>query len=572
MRAIIGLVWALLAVVLGWRAMTVKAPEIEADIRARTSAEVEKVLPGVETDVDGRFVTLRGVAPDEAAKAKALETADGVWGALGPYDGLSIPAAVSGVASWIGAFKSADGSLSLTGTVPSGEVRDQIVAAAKSAFSGAIDDRLDIAGNAAPDAMGSLGEALGALSRLDAGSALVTAARTVVSGVTGDKAVAEDVGAMAANQGWSVVVNGPGAPEAPGRLMAVKTPDGAIVATGEVDSEATRKSVIDALSAGASSVVDRLAIRDAGLGTDWAERAAGGARALAGLDFGSMALEGAKSFLKGVTAPDRVEPVAAELGAGWTPEITARAANPDAGRIAELEAALAKAGDAARASDARIADLEAAIARAGEESAAAKARIADLEKALSDAGAAGQRVGELEKALAEAQAAARNAAADLDAARKRIAELEAQLAAVPVQPAAPAQPATPGVSAAERCDAAIAGILNEQKINFNTGSAVLSQSAGELLDLIAVEAIPCARDEGLTAEIGGHTDNVGRAESNLALSQLRADAVRDALLARNVPAEALTARGYGMTRPVADNSTEAGRSANRRISFTWTVR
>ncbi|MFZ1681998.1 MAG: BON domain-containing protein, partial [Rhizobiaceae bacterium] len=428
MRAIIGLVWALLAVILGWRAMTVKAPEIEADIRARTSAEVEKILPGVETDVDGRFVTLRGVAPDEAAKAKALSTADRVWGALGPYDGLTIPKAVAGVASWIGAYKSADGSLSLTGTVPSGAAHDQVVAAAKSAFTGAIDDRLDVAGNAASGEMGSLGDALGALSRLDAGSALVTSARTVVSGVTGDKAVAEDVGAMAANQGWSVVVNGPGAPDAPGRLMAVKTPDGAVVATGEVDSEATRKSVIDALSAGASSVVDRLAIRDGGLGADWAERASGGAKALAGLDFGSMALEGAKSFLKGVTAEDRAGPVAAGLGAGWTPEITARATNPDAGRIADLEAALAKAGDAARASDARIADLEATIGRAGEESAAAKARIAELEKALSDAGTAGKQIADLEKALADARSAAAVAAAEIDLARKRVAELEAQLA------------------------------------------------------------------------------------------------------------------------------------------------
>jgi OOP family OmpA-OmpF porin len=69
------------------------------------------------------------------------------------------------------------------------------------------------------------------------------------------------------------------------------------------------------------------------------------------------------------------------------------------------------------------------------------------------------------------------------------------------------------------------------------------------------------------AEIEGHTDSVGTDEKNLVLSQKRADAVV-AYLLQNFPIEAsrLTAVGYGESRPIADNATEDGKRANRRIS------
>ncbi len=69
-------------------------------------------------------------------------------------------------------------------------------------------------------------------------------------------------------------------------------------------------------------------------------------------------------------------------------------------------------------------------------------------------------------------------------------------------------------------------------------------------------------------EIGGHTDSQGRETMNLALSQARADAVLEALMARRLLAASLAAKGYGEAVPIADNATEAGRDANRRIEFT----
>lgn len=68
-------------------------------------------------------------------------------------------------------------------------------------------------------------------------------------------------------------------------------------------------------------------------------------------------------------------------------------------------------------------------------------------------------------------------------------------------------------------------------------------------------------------EIGGHTDSQGRETMNQTLSQARAEAVLDALLAEEVLTSFLSAKGYGEALPIADNSTEEGRALNRRIEF-----
>ena len=71
----------------------------------------------------------------------------------------------------------------------------------------------------------------------------------------------------------------------------------------------------------------------------------------------------------------------------------------------------------------------------------------------------------------------------------------------------------------------------------------------------------------LRIEISGHTDNLGSDSYNQQLSQRRAQAVFDYLISNGVPANRLIPKGYGSARPLADNSTEAGRQQNRRIEF-----
>lgn len=71
----------------------------------------------------------------------------------------------------------------------------------------------------------------------------------------------------------------------------------------------------------------------------------------------------------------------------------------------------------------------------------------------------------------------------------------------------------------------------------------------------------------LKIEISGHTDNIGKPADNLALSNNRAKAVVTYLINKKIPAQRLTAKGYGETKPVADNKTEDGRAQNRRTEM-----
>jgi outer membrane protein OmpA-like peptidoglycan-associated protein len=65
--------------------------------------------------------------------------------------------------------------------------------------------------------------------------------------------------------------------------------------------------------------------------------------------------------------------------------------------------------------------------------------------------------------------------------------------------------------------------------------------------------------------IEGHSDNLGHEEYNLRLSQQRAEAVRDLLVARGVAAQRIRTKGYGSKFPVVDNDSAAGRQQNRRV-------
>lgn len=67
--------------------------------------------------------------------------------------------------------------------------------------------------------------------------------------------------------------------------------------------------------------------------------------------------------------------------------------------------------------------------------------------------------------------------------------------------------------------------------------------------------------------ISGHTDNVGRDDYNMQLSQARASSVAQYLISRGVAGNRVSATGYGKSQPIADNSTEAGRSQNRRVEI-----
>jgi outer membrane protein OmpA-like peptidoglycan-associated protein len=103
-----------------------------------------------------------------------------------------------------------------------------------------------------------------------------------------------------------------------------------------------------------------------------------------------------------------------------------------------------------------------------------------------------------------------------------------------------------------------------ENLEFQTGSAVISPvSLPSLADLAKV----LNKNTGYKLAIEGHTDNVGYPAANLALSLARANAVKQYLSTQGVDIGRIKATGYGDTRPVAQNTTPAGRSRNRRVEM-----
>jgi OOP family OmpA-OmpF porin len=101
-------------------------------------------------------------------------------------------------------------------------------------------------------------------------------------------------------------------------------------------------------------------------------------------------------------------------------------------------------------------------------------------------------------------------------------------------------------------------------VRFEFDSARLTSDARARLDS---DVQILLRHSDLKVEIAGHTDSIGSAAYNEALSKRRADSVRDYLVSKGANAANLTTRGYGESNPVASNDTEAGRAQNRRVEF-----
>jgi len=104
-----------------------------------------------------------------------------------------------------------------------------------------------------------------------------------------------------------------------------------------------------------------------------------------------------------------------------------------------------------------------------------------------------------------------------------------------------------------------------QGINFKTKSADITKDSFKVLDG-ALQVLTDYPD--IKLEIGGHTDNVGKAEFNMELSQKRADSVKAYFVGKGIASERLTAVGYGMDKPLTANKTKEDKAKNRRTEFT----
>jgi len=125
-----------------------------------------------------------------------------------------------------------------------------------------------------------------------------------------------------------------------------------------------------------------------------------------------------------------------------------------------------------------------------------------------------------------------------------------------------------GIPTPQECMAQVAAATEGRKITFDPGSADLAAATQPVIDDIAEILKKCG---DLPIRVSGFTDSQGREVMNQQLSQDRADAVLTALRARRVPVSTFESIGFGEENPIADNDTEDGREANRRIEFSLIV-
>ena len=184
---------------------------------------------------------------------------------------------------------------------------------------------------------------------------------------------------------------------------------------------------------------------------------------------------------------------------------------------------------------------KAAADKAAADRAAADKATAD--KAAADKAAADKAAAD--KAAADKAAAGKAADADSGSNTKATAELAALKSGFSVKD--------------------LAAALNDSVVNFPTGSAELPASISPFLRSAAedLKQLP----KGHVLEIAGYTDNTGNAQENVALSQRRAEAVRETLIKEGADPDMLIAKGYGSADPIASNDTPEGRFRNRRIEY-----
>lgn len=110
-------------------------------------------------------------------------------------------------------------------------------------------------------------------------------------------------------------------------------------------------------------------------------------------------------------------------------------------------------------------------------------------------------------------------------------------------------------------------ILNN--VTFNSNETILLPGSFAELDKLALQL---NKDKSVAIEIRGHADGQGTEEKNMELSIKRAQAVKDCLVSKHVDAKRLLCKGFGSSKPIADNLTEASRKKNRRVEFAVIMR
>lgn len=570
---------------------SVQLVEENSEIGVREALD-EAAMTWAEVQADGLRVTLTGTAPTEAVRFRALSTAGTVVDAARIIDEMEVAAqAALAPPRFSVEILRNDSGVSLIGLIPQSTDRDEVIDRFQDmAGEDHVIDLLETADHPAPegweDALAFAVSAMADLPRAKVSVAPGKVAITAISNSAEAKAKMESRLKRAAPPSVRInlAIAAPRPVITPFTLRFEIDADGARFDACSADTEDARARI---LAAGTEAGAEAGARCTIGLGVPspkWTEAVTASIAALAELEAGSITFADADINL--IAAPEvpqaRFDRVVGELETAL-PELFAlnarltKAEDPEAGPPT-FSATLSPEGQVqlrGRLADAALRDLADSYARArfGSEKVYTAARLdenlpadwslrvltalealAELSNGvvtvtpdqLDIAGNTGNSEASTEIATLIAGRLGEESDYDIDVTYQE-----------KLDPIA-------GLPTPEECVAEIDEILKIGKINFEPGSATIDASALGTMDDIAEVLKTCG---DLRLEIQGYTDSQGREEMNLALSQSRAESVLNELRARRVLTGTFTAKGYGEANPIADNKTEEGREANRRIEF-----
>jgi OmpA-OmpF porin, OOP family len=570
----------------------VKAIEENSEYGVRLALD-ENDLPWAEVQANGLQVVLTGTAPSEAQRFKALSTAGGVVDAARVIDGMEIvdSAGLQPPRFSVEILRN-EGGISLIGLVPAATDREALLARlAPIAAGSAVTDLLETADYPFPDQWDrALSFGIRALELMPRSKVSIAADRVAITAMadSADERRRLEVDlARRVPAGVRLVldISAPRPVITPFNLrFLISEGRGRFDACSADSAEAQRRILAAARTAG----MEGPGACTIGLGVpspNWARAAEQSIAALAEIGGGSVTFTDADIALIAAEGTDQAlfDRVVGELESRL-PDVFALTAvlpapqSTQGGGQAEFSATLAKDGkvqlrgrigdessrglmetyakarfgtdsvtSAVRSDDSLsedwtirvLAGLE-ALSRLTEGSARVTPENFTVSGITGDERASGQIAALLADKLGETADYTINVTYD---------ETQDPAAALP---------------SPEECLRRINAILSTRKINFEPGSDTPDAAAAGIISDIAEILRGCG---DLQLEISGHTDSQGRAEMNQRLSEARALAVLNELRARRVLTSTITSVGYGMEQPIADNGTEEGREANRRIEF-----
>ncbi len=542
---------------------------------------------------DGLQIHLHGTAPNEALRYKVVNLVGGLIDSSRIRDRLEVTPvkAIEAPRFSVEMLRNDDG-IQLIGLLPESDAL-QAVKDAAQALSPDIPlaDMLETAAYPAPTGWEpALTYGLNALSLLPRSKISVAADQVAITAIAGSEAEKRSFeqqlnSAKPAGLAVKIEISAPRPVLTPFTLRFVKDAEGARFDACSADTELARAKILAA--AGAAGAVGRNSCT-IGLGVPtprWADATIAGIKAVAQLQSATLTFADADvTLLAGVDVPQAdFDRVVGELGAALPDVFSLKATlekKPAGGVVgpAEFTAKLApethRLEMRGRLTDEMLRKAVDSFAKAefGSNTYLATRMDPDLPTGWPVRVLAGlQALGELDNGtlLVRADTVELKGITGSQSAKVRISQIlseklgQGQTFKVDVKYDKALDPLA-GIPTPEECAQDVDDVVARQKITFTPGSAEIDAAAGGVMKALADVLKSCP---GVKLEVAGYTDAQGSEEGNRALSQARAETVVLALQGRQIDVSGMVARGYGEADPLADNGSDAGREANRRIEF-----